>query len=326
MYYIHNIVSYLSFEPLPQQIPASSMSLFYWNSLDIDIKFDNEESRELIDSKAKFVDNAALAPLFGANDTVSGKVTLRPRNERRVEHSGVKVKFIGTVEQLNMGKVVDSSDFISLTHELAGPDEIRHAETYPFNFKNVDKPYESYNGSRIRLRYYVQVTAFAKIKEPVKERDIFVYHYSPPPPTSHVVSMDVGITGCLHIEFEFAKMNFTLNDTLVGRINFKMVRLKLHHMELTLTRKEFSGAAPNLVIEQEVVTRYEVMEGAPVKGEQVPIRLHLAGFDLVPTMKDVNKKFSVRTFLSVSLVDETGRRYFKQAEINLYRPVPGTEE
>lgn len=295
------------------------MSIFYWNSLDIDIKFDGEENRKLIDARAKDMENSALAPLFDAMETVSGKVTLRPRNERRVEHNGVKVQFIGTVEQINLGKVVDHSDFISLTHELAGPDEIRHAETYNFSFKNIDKPFESYSGMRVRLRYFVRVTVFAKIKEPEKERDLFVYQYKPLPPNSSVVSMDVGITGCLHIEFEFAKMNFSLTDVLVGRINFKMVRLKLHHMELTLTRKEFSGVAPNVVIEQEVVARYEVMEGAPVRGEQVPIRLHLAGFDLVPTMKDVNKKFSVRTFLSVSLVDETGRRYFKQAEVFLYR-------
>jgi vacuolar protein sorting-associated protein 26 len=51
----------------------------------------------------------------------------------------------------------------------------------------------------------------------------------------------------------------------------------------------------------------------------VPIRLFLGGFDLTPTMKDINKKFSVRYFLNLVLVDEDDRRYFKQQEITLWR-------
>ena len=54
------------------------------------------------------------------------------------------------------------------------------------------------------------------------------------------------------------------------------------------------------------------MDGAPVKGESIPIRVFLAGYDLTPTMRDINKKFSVRYYLNLVLVDEEDRRYFKQ--------------
>lgn len=47
-------------------------------------------------------------------------------------------------------------------------------------------------------------------------------------------------------------------------------------------------------------------------GESIPIRLFLAGYDLTPTMRDVGKKFSVRYYLNLVLVDEEDRRYFKQ--------------
>jgi len=36
------------------------------------------------------------------------------------------------------------------------------------------------------------------------------------------------------------------------------------------------------------------------------------GYDLTPTMRDVNKKFSVRYYLNLVLVDDEDRRYFKQ--------------
>ena len=63
---------------------------------------------------------------------------------------------------------------------------------------------------------------------------------------------------------------------------------------------------------EELVSRYEIMDGAPVRGESIPIRVLLAGYDLTPTMRDINKKFSVRYYLNLVLVDEEERRYFKQ--------------
>ena len=47
-------------------------------------------------------------------------------------------------------------------------------------------------------------------------------------------------------------------------------------------------------------------------GESIPIRLFLSGYELTPTMRDVNKKFSARYYLNLVLVDEEERRYFKQ--------------
>ena len=71
-------------------------------------------------------------------------------------------------------------------------------------------------------------------------------------------------------------------------------------------------AAPNIYTENDPIAKYEIMDGAPVRGESIPIRLFLAGYDLTPTMRDINKKFSVRYYLNLVLVDEEERRYFKQ--------------
>lgn len=302
------------------------MSLFFRQPLEIEIKFDNEESREIVDTKPRHGNSAhKLTPLYAQNETVSGSVILRPRDGRRVEHNGVKVRFVGAIEQLHKEKVIDSNDFMSWTHELSGPDELRNAETLNFEFKNVEKQYESYQGMKIRLRYYVQVTVYTRSSECTQDRDLWVYHYTPVPTNQHVVTLDIGIENCLHIEFEYAKSHFSLTDTIVGRIFFLVVRLKLKTMEISLIRKETSGIGSNTVNESEVIVRYETMDGTPVRGEQIPIRMHLSGYDLVPTMKDINKKFSVRTYLSLVLIDESGRRYFKQSELFLYREDPKSE-
>lgn len=73
-----------------------------------------------------------------------------------------------------------------------------------------------------------------------------------------------------------------------------------------------SFAGPNMFTENETIAKYEIMDGAPVRGESIPIRVFLAGYDLTPTMRDINKKFSVKYYLNLVLMDEEDRRYFKQ--------------
>lgn len=54
-------------------------------------------------------------------------------------------------------------------------------------------------------------------------------------------------------------------------------------------------------------------------GESIPIRLFLGPYELTPTHRNINNKFSVKYFLNLVLVDEEDRRYFKQQEITMYR-------
>lgn len=54
-------------------------------------------------------------------------------------------------------------------------------------------------------------------------------------------------------------------------------------------------------------------------GESIPVRLFLSPYDLTPTYRNINNKFSVKYFLNLVLVDEEDRRYFKQQEIVLFR-------
>lgn len=43
-------------------------------------------------------------------------------------------------------------EFLSLVKELARPGELQTSASYPFEFNQVEKPYESYTGSNVRLR------------------------------------------------------------------------------------------------------------------------------------------------------------------------------
>lgn len=110
-----------------------------------------------------------------------------------------------------------------------------------------------------------------------------------------------------------------MKDVIVGKIYFLLVRIKIKHMEIAIIKRETTGSGPHVFTENETIAKYEIMDGAPVKGESIPIRVFLAGYDLTPTMRDINKKFSVRYFLNLVLMDTEDRRYFKQQEIILWR-------
>lgn len=295
------------------------MSLLFKSPVDIEIRLDTEGDRSHLEVKRG---NGRMepVPLYKDGETVKGYVTVRPREGKKVDHIGVKVQLLGAIE-LKVDTVA-SSLFLLLATELAAPGQLKAPETYPFEFRNVEKPHESYRGKNIALRYYVLVVVSRKNKSPVsREKELWVHQYTEESqelaPTT--VKMDVGIELCLHIEFEYLKSRYGLKDVIVGRVYFLLVRLKIKHVEVSLIRREIVGLPPDQVSDLETLVRYEIMDGAPVKGETVPFRMFLNGYDLTPTHKDVNKKFSTRTYLSLVLIDEDGRRYFKQSEIILYR-------
>uniref|UniRef100_A0A671RIU5 VPS26, retromer complex component B n=1 Tax=Sinocyclocheilus anshuiensis TaxID=1608454 RepID=A0A671RIU5_9TELE len=115
------------------------------------------------------------------------------------------------------------------------------------------------------------------------------------------------------------RFRYHLRDVIVGKIYFLLVRIKIKHMEIDIIKRETTGTGPSVYHENDTIAKYEIMDGAPVRGESIPIRLFLAGYELTPTMRDINKKFSVRYYLNLVLIDEEERRYFKQQEITLWR-------
>jgi vacuolar protein sorting-associated protein 26 len=96
-------------------------------------------------------------------------------------------------------------EFLSLLQELAAPGEMRNNQSFDFEFKNVEKQYESYHGINVKLRYFIRVTVSRRMADVIREKDLWVYSYKPPVESNSSIKMDVGIEDCLHIEFEYSK-------------------------------------------------------------------------------------------------------------------------
>ncbi|GAM19192.1 hypothetical protein SAMD00019534_023670, partial [Acytostelium subglobosum LB1] len=257
--------------------------------------------------------------VFVGNEQVSGKVAINLKDKsKRIEHKGIKVEFVGQIELFyDRG---NHYEFTSLVRELAPAGELVENKTFQFDFLNVEKQYESYNGTNVRLRYFVRLTIGRNYgSNIVKEFDIWVINFNKPPDVNSNIKMEVGIEDCLHIEFEYNKSKYHLKDVIIGKIYFLLVRIKIKHMEIALIKREQTGSGPNIFNENETLTKFEIMDGAPVRGESIPVRLFLSVFDLTPTYRSVHNKFSVKYFLNLALIDEDDKKYFKQQEITLWR-------
>ncbi|TSK22586.1 ATP-dependent RNA helicase SUPV3L1, mitochondrial [Bagarius yarrelli] len=301
-------------------LPTCFLGGLFGPVCEIDVVLNDAESRKTAELKTED-GKVEKHYLFYDGESVSGKVNLNVKQTgKRLEHQGIRIEFVGQIELFSDKS--NTHEFVNLVKELALPGELTQNRSYDFEFMQVEKPYESYVGANVRLRYFLKVTIVRRLSDLVKEYDLIVHQLATYPDVNNSIKMEVGIEDCLHIEFEYNKSKYHLKDVIVGKIYFLLVRIKIQHMELQLIKKEMTGIGPSTTTETETVAKYEIMDGAPVKGESIPIRLFLAGYDLTATMRDVNKKFSVRYFLNLVLVDEEDRRYFKQQEIVLWRKAP----
>eukprot|EP00956_Cyclotella_meneghiniana_P009028 scaffold12367_cov57-Cyclotella_meneghiniana.AAC.5 len=254
----------------------------------------------------------------GYDCETEGEVNLIMPPGKKLDHNGIQVKFFGRIDmEAGAHEGRPSYDFISLSKELLPPGSLYETRTIPFNFRGVEKIHETYHGRNVSVKYFVRVEVARQWLPPItQEHEVIVQLLGVEPSINEAIKMEVGIEDCLHIEFE----------------------IKIKHMELAVIRRETSGEGVamsggmgattgakndlnNIITETQTLLKYEIMDGAPVKGEMIPVRLHLKGIpaDLTPTYHAENNRFSVRYFLNLVLVDEEDRRYFKQQEIILWR-------
>jgi len=298
--------------------------LGFSSGVDISVKFSDEDKRKTLDVHTDKGTQRVF--VFTGDETVKGSVLVKIPAGKKIEHEGVKVELVGEI-----GVVYDRGnhhEFTTQVQEISQKGTMQGENNFEFEFAHSDKQYESYNGLNVRLRYFIRFSIFRGFgaSNIIKEQELWVINFATIPDINNSVKMEVGIEDCLHIEFEYARSKYHLKDVILGKVYFLLVRIKIKYMEIALVKRESTGTPPNVYNENETMTKFEIMDGAPVRGECVPVRLFLGAFDLTPTYKNIQNKFSVKYSLNLVLVDEEDRRYFKQTDIFLWRKQPsGTE-
>eukprot|EP01010_Urceolus_cornutus_P000565 NODE_1085_length_1114_cov_258.199061_g832_i0.p1 GENE.NODE_1085_length_1114_cov_258.199061_g832_i0~~NODE_1085_length_1114_cov_258.199061_g832_i0.p1 ORF type:complete len:303 (+),score=50.96 NODE_1085_length_1114_cov_258.199061_g832_i0:97-1005(+) len=285
------------------------------------VTFDDAESRKRVGilkpaNAASPVDRETFY-LFTSGDSIRGQIVFTT-DGKRVEYTEVKCELIGQVIVENDSR--EQLEFTSLSQTLSGPGSFEDTQVFDYAFENVDKQYESFWGTTAQLRYFIRATMVRSYSPNiVEEQEFWVQNITQESEINHSIKMEVGIEDCLHIEFEYNKAKYHLNDVVIGKVFFLLVKIKIRHMELAIIRRETTGQGASMYNESDTVAKFEIMDGAPIKGESIPVRLFLGCFRLTPTYIHICNKFSVKYFINLVLVDDEDRRYYKQQEIFLWR-------
>ena len=72
------------------------MSYFFATPVDIDIVLEDSDNRPTVNMKLEKNRNEK-APLYADGESIKGSITIRPKDGKRLEHTGIKVQFIGTI-------------------------------------------------------------------------------------------------------------------------------------------------------------------------------------------------------------------------------------
>ncbi len=72
------------------------MSYFFSTPVDIDVVLEDGDDRSMVDVKLD-KNRREKAPLYMDGESVKGAITVRPKDGKRLEHTGIKVQFIGTI-------------------------------------------------------------------------------------------------------------------------------------------------------------------------------------------------------------------------------------
>jgi vacuolar protein sorting-associated protein 26 len=261
--------------------------------------------------------NRIKLPAFYDKETITGEVHITLTSST-FDHNGIKIILLGIIESTTESK--NTSQFITLQKELSPPGRLSNQiNTFKYSFNNVELSYESYRGIEFNVRYILRVIISTTLRSLTWEREFGVVR----PMTKEIlkennepIRMDVGIEDWLHLSFELDRTKYSTKDVITGRVTFKKVSMFLKSMLLQIIRREkiIGGETDNAIL-----CRFEIMDGAPIKNEIVPIRFFLSPYELTPTYQNVNNKFSVQYIINLVLFDAKDKRYFKQHEIVLYR-------
>ena len=280
--------------------------------------------------------NKLECPTFYGSEPIKGSVQIiLNNNSSRLHHSGIKIELIGEID-IHMDDNDENNNmtnnqfnrFLSLTNNLSSQGVLnKENNVYDFEFKSVEKQYDSYKGTQFSIRYVLLVTIDMGMSSIKKEKEICIFNCDKNLKKinqlfiddNNKIKVEIGVESLLHVCFELDRKNFHLKDTITGRVSFKKINLELENMSLRIVKIESLFGKEG---EIEPLGIYEIMEGSPSSTEDIIyFKMYLKGFNnLTQTIKnEMNNNIKVSYYLSLEICDSENRNFFKKIEINLFR-------
>ena len=291
--------------------------------------------------KYKYItkDNIVLSyPTYYDKDKITGNIELKLNNNKSILIESLNIYLLGILQN-NNGKISDK--FFEDRIQIFGPDNpttlISEINNFNFSFEPKNKPYETYIGDSIQVKYILTVIGTIKINENSSEINNNIEICCLKPATKKIcdeyylnkdqnanLNINIGIENVIHVNIKLFKTKYCLDDVIVGKIKIVKSELQLNNVFLEIKREEKINIDDINIANCQDLAKYELVEGYPEAGDEMYFRYYLNGVkNLGPsynnTDDDKDKKYQVRYFLAFEFNDDKGYQFFKNIEIGIYR-------
>ena len=279
-------------------------------------------------------------PTFYGLEPIKGTIQIVLNNSQKLNHDGIKIELIGQIDiHINDDETENSINnsnnqfnrFLSLTNNISkqGGTLNKEVNLFNFEFKGVEKQYDSYRGKKFSIKYFLLVTINIGLSPITKEKEICVFNCDKNlkkinklfknENKSDIIKVEIGVENILHVCFELDRKNYHLKDIISGRVSFKKINLELENMSLKIIKIESLFGKEGDI---EPLGIYEIMDGSPSSTEDIIyFKMYLKGYNnLSQTIKnEMNNNINVSYYISLEICDTENRNFFKKIEINLFR-------
>ena len=292
---------------------SRSMLSFLHTNPEVEVEIDSDpevekRSREFTDIGGAFL---------GGTGRVSGKAKLTPPIGKTVSHRGIVIELFGDFRN-DSNKTI--TRFLSRKRAVEPPGDLVSSLETSFSFDEITFPTGTYFGTSVNVVYGIEVRVVHRIGDFVKEQPftVVIFQRRPRPIPIH---KEIGMANVLHIEFVFPKGYYGSNECVVGAAYFLLIKLRIVSMSISLYRNEVFEGHDAMFTKKTVLKTYEVMDGAPCRGDHMPLRIFLGDQKFWPYIQFPGSPLTVEHYLRVVMVDENNKYYFKRLPLEFGRYV-----
>ncbi len=309
---------------------------FYTYSPSVSIKLEPNNHK-----KFKYItkDNIIQSfPTYYDKDKISGNIELKLNNNNSILIESLNLYLLG-IFQNNNAKISDKifDDHIQIIGPYNPETIISEINNFNFVFEPKSKPYETYIGDSIQIRYVLTVIAKIKINNNSQEINNQVGICCLKPATKKIyeeyylnkdnnknLNINIGVENVIHVNIKLFKTKYCLDDVIVGKIKINKSEIQLNNIFLEIKREEKTITGDTNLSNIQNLAKYELVEGYPETGDEIYFRYYLNGVkNLGPSYNnnkdDKDKKYEVKYYVSFEFNDAQGYQFFKNIEIGILR-------
>lgn len=229
-----------------------------------------------------------MQPIFMIGESLKGTVEILPSAKEKIKHKGIKLRLNAqyvTTEGIHHTQKIEEI-------ELAKGGILNETLSLPFVMQKPNVQFPSYFGYKASLAYcLVVVINRAALKSNI-HHDTFIVFLEPAKLKIENLPLDFSYE---HDKFAFdVQLNhtyYTMDEDITGAVTIKTAGYVVKHMWVYLVLTETFQNIPNIpktLPAEQILFKYEILDGTPMPNTQIPFVLQLAPFKIWSTKNEKN--------------------------------------